>query len=205
MLIGQLQEPEDLDPDTLVFSRESDAEMFLYKSQLALGDSLTKLKRQFVGLVRSLANQSRTEHFQSLKRTIQLLIQDDIQPELKEDIIDELDVRGASVETLVFSSIRRQVIHTIATRHTAGTAFRAIEGAIAKPLLKSSKDSDSMIINDYEDVENLEQQARTKSFEQLGFMVRAPIAVIATVPWVLGAGVWPFMARVSLLKFIKKT
>ena len=170
--------------------------MFLFKSQAALNRSLTKLKRQFVGLVRNLANQSREEHFQSLKRSIQELIQDDIQPELKEDIIDELETRGATVETLVFSSIRRHVVHTVATRHTAATAFRAIEGAIAKPLLKSPQDTNTTGF-DGRDGESIEE-ARAKNFDQLGFMVRAPIAVVATIPWVLGAGIWPFMASVSL-------
>jgi signal recognition particle GTPase len=183
------------EPNTLVFTRLADAEMFLFAAQKCLSTSLSKLKRQFASNVRELANRSRQKQFEVLKKLIQDSIDEDVQPELKDEIIDDLEDRGVSVETLVFSSIRRRVVKTIEQRHTASSAFSAIENAIASPFLRSSKDSGALL-GDLEDEEAIEQEERTKAVEQLGFMLRAPIAVAASIPFVLGAGIWPFITKV---------
>ncbi|TDL23502.1 hypothetical protein BD410DRAFT_787351 [Rickenella mellea] len=180
--------------DVLIFAHIVQAETFLYDVQQDLSQSLTKLKHQFVGLVRDLANRSRAEHFEALKGSIQESIQADVQQELQAEIVDELTTRGVSVETLMFTSIKRDVVQKIATRYNASTAFRAIEDALAKPLIRSP--NPAAVLNDnWSDFDRAESEARTRGIEELGFMVRAPIAVIASVPWVLGAGIWPFMAK----------
>jgi hypothetical protein len=82
------------------------------------------------------------------------------------------------------------VIKTTATRHTAQTAFRAIEERVARPWLGSGapvpSDSDSEMGDDGE-------VAAQRSIDELGFMLRAPITVLATVPFVFGLAIWPWM------------
>ena len=115
--------------------------MFLFASQKCLSTSLSKLKGQFTKSVRDLANRSRQKQFEALQQLIQSSIDEDIQPDLKDEIIEELGDRGVSVETLVFSSIRRQVVKTIEQRHSASSAFLSIENAIARPILRSQRES----------------------------------------------------------------
>lgn len=55
-----------------------------------------------------------------------------------------------------------------------------------------------MLLGDLEAEQAVEDEERNKAVEQLGFMLRAPIAVIAAIPFVLGAGVWPFMTKVNI-------
>jgi len=84
------------------------------------------------------------------------------------------------------------MIRTTDTRHTAQTAFRAIEERLARPWLgtvpPATSDSNSEEV-DNDDVEVAVQ----KSVNDLGFMLRAPIAVLATVPFVFGLPIWPWM------------
>jgi hypothetical protein len=85
------------------------------------------------------------------------------------------------------------MIRVTATRHTAQTAFRAIEGKLARPWLGSINpaigDGESEAKDD--DVEAAVQ----RGIDDLGFMFRAPIAVLATVPFVFGLPIWPWMVR----------
>ena len=85
------------------------------------------------------------------------------------------------------------MIKTTDTRHTAGTAFRAIEERLARPWLGTvttpTSDGKSGVVDN--DVEVAVQ----KSINELGFMLRAPIAVLATVPFVFGLPVWPWMVH----------
>jgi hypothetical protein len=186
---------ETNDNGELVFYNVPAAEVFLQQVQMDLNKSLSTLKHKFVSFVRTLANRSRAEHFTSLKSTIQGFIRDDVQPELKEEIIEELSDRGANVETLAFSSIRRKVMHTVATRHNAASAYRALQETFAKPFLKQ-RDIDALA-QGISDGGNSEAEQRGIGIEELGFMLRAPIAVLAVVPWLLGSGIWPFMKRVG--------
>jgi hypothetical protein len=82
------------------------------------------------------------------------------------------------------------VIKTTATRHTAQTAFRAIEERIARPWLgpgsPATSDGESDLGDDAE-------VAVQRSIDELGFMLRAPITVLATVPFVFGLPIWPWI------------
>jgi hypothetical protein len=183
-------------PGLLVFSEVPEAEEIFHNVQIQLTKRLSHLKCQFSTLVRDLANKSRLDHFASLRDTIQKSIIVDMQPELKEEIIDELiDLSGVNVQEVMFSTIKRKIVRTIATRHTPATAFRAIEAMIAKPLVKANNDAGAG--SDDGDISVEAQKEFQSGSEQLGFMFRGPIAVIASIPWVLGAGIWPFMVRVS--------
>ena len=115
---------------TLEFDTVQEAKAFLRDIQVVRGDSLTKLKRQYVGSVRTLANKARASLFSELKNSIEETVRDGLQPELTEEIIEELDDRSVSVETLVLANIRKEVVRTVSTRHTARTAFHAIEESL---------------------------------------------------------------------------
>jgi hypothetical protein len=88
----------------------------------------------------------------------------------------------------------RNVIKTTATRHTAQTAFRAIEEKLARPWLGPG----STITSDVESDSDLGDDAEVavqRSIDELGFMLRAPITVLATVPFVFGLPIWPWMVH----------
>jgi len=86
------------------------------------------------------------------------------------------------------------VIKTAATRHTAQTAFRAIEEKLARPWLgpgspvTSNSESESDLGDDAE-------AAVQRSIDELGFMLRTPITMLATVPSVFGLPIWPWMVH----------
>ena len=84
------------------------------------------------------------------------------------------------------------MIKTTATRHTAPTAFRAIEVRIARPWLGHG----TPIPSDGEPDSDLEDDAEVavqQSISDLGFMLRAPITALATVPFVFGLPIWPWI------------
>ena len=86
------------------------------------------------------------------------------------------------------------MIKTTATRHTALTAFRAIEVRIARPWLGPGTRTTS----DSESNSNLEDKAEVaaqRSIDELGFMLRAPITMLATVPFVFGLPIWPWVVH----------
>ena len=69
--------------------------------------------------------------------------------------------------------------------------YRIIEDAVAKPILAFQ---DTIPDDIFPEV----------TIKDLGFLVRAPVAVIATVPYILSAGVWLLMTKVlfaSVLAF----
>ena len=81
------------------------------------------------------------------------------------------------------------MIKTTAIRHTAPTAFRAIEERTARPWLDPGTSTTNLNEPDPgDDVEAAVQQ----SFDELGFMLRAPTTVPATVPFVFGLPIWPW-------------
>jgi len=82
------------------------------------------------------------------------------------------------------------VIKTTATRHTAQTAFRAIEERIARPWLGPSTPATS---DDKSDLGDDAEVAVQRSIDELGFMLHAPITVLATVPFVFNLPIWPWM------------
>ena len=78
------------------------------------------------------------------------------------------------------------------TRHTAQTVFSAIEERLARPWLGSVRTNGGKS----EAVENGDVEVATqRSINDLGFMLRAPITVLATVPFVFGLPIWPWMVH----------
>ncbi|KAL6308883.1 hypothetical protein BKA93DRAFT_725025 [Sparassis latifolia] len=181
---GDTSQTETNAHDELVFRNIGAAERFLHQVQAELSKKLSTLKQKFVKNVRNLANHLRAEHFKTLQSRIRSNIADDMQQDLREEIMDELDDRSSNVEALTFHSVRRKVMHTIATRHNAASAYHALQEAIAKPFLGQS------LVHEFD-----HDGDEAEGIDELGFMLRAPIAVIAAVPWLLGAGIWPFMKR----------
>jgi len=76
------------------------------------------------------------------------------------------------------------VAHCLVGRYGPKAAFQAFEMGIARPILRMRGSEDS------------DEEETHKAVEELGFMLRAPIAVIAAVPFVLGAGIWPLVTQV---------
>ncbi|OBZ66421.1 hypothetical protein A0H81_13702 [Grifola frondosa] len=181
----------------------SDVEFFVVSIQREMHSLLGSLKRQFVSFVRELANRCRAEYFDSLRDKIQKTIRDDAQNELMTGILDRLDAFGEDIEALLLPNIMKKVVHSIvAERYNAATAHRAIRNAIVGPLLTRNETSSNGTDADWTDVstetssdESASIVTEEKDIQQLGFMLRAPVAVLATIPWFLGVGVWLFMAR----------
>ena len=84
------------------------------------------------------------------------------------------------------------MIRTTRTRHTAKTAFRAIEERIARRWLGLSTTSDGESDSDLGEDAKVAVQRRTN---KRGFMLRAPITALATVPFVFGLPIWPWMTH----------
>jgi hypothetical protein len=105
---------------------------------------------------------------------------------------DDLESQSINICKVAFQQIR-SMIRTTDTRHTAKTAFRAIEERLAKPWLGTvtPQTNDEKSEQSGSDVEVVVQ----RSINDLGFMLRAPIAVLATVPFVFGLPIWPWVVR----------
>ncbi|KIM23880.1 hypothetical protein M408DRAFT_332082 [Serendipita vermifera MAFF 305830] len=169
----------------LVVKSVAHAEEFLRLSQRELQTSLNHEKQEFVAAIRRMAEEARATRFQELKDKF-TRIDPLIQAGLREEIIEDLDSQSVDVRQVVFNHIRNE-IKTTRTRHTAVTAFRAIEEILAKPLL-SQKDETPQLIDEGE-------RKALKTIDDLGFMFRAPLTAIATIPFVFGLPVWPWMVR----------
>jgi len=79
------------------------------------------------------------------------------------------------------------VIKTTATRHTTETAFRVIEGKLARLWLGPG----SPITSDGESESDLGDDAEATIIDERGFVLRAPITMLASVPSVFGLPIWP--------------
>ncbi|CCA76328.1 hypothetical protein PIIN_11894 [Serendipita indica DSM 11827] len=158
------------------------AEEFLRHSQAELTKSLNELRRDFVISVRKMAEEARAKRFQDLKDKIKDL-DPKMQPELREEIIEDLSNQSVNIRQVAFNQIKNK-IKTTKTRHSASTAFRAIEEQLAKPLLTQKQEGQSG--------DAAEQQAR-QAVEDLGFILRAPITAVATIPFVFGLPIWPWI------------
>ena len=86
------------------------------------------------------------------------------------------------------------MIRTTKTRHTAQTVFRAIEKRLARPLLGNVRPATNGSNSEAVDNGDVEEAVK-RSINDLGFMLRAPIAVLATVPFVFGLPIWPWMVH----------
>jgi len=86
------------------------------------------------------------------------------------------------------------VIRKTATRHTAQTAFRAIEEKLARSWLGSGNPITSDGESESDQGDGAEAAVQ-RSIDELGFMLRAPITMLATVPFVFGLPIWPWMVH----------
>jgi len=83
------------------------------------------------------------------------------------------------------------VIKTTGIRHTAQTAFRDIEEKLARPWLGPGRPITSNSESEPDQGDDAEP-AIQRSIDGLGFMLRAPITMLATVPFVFGLPIWPW-------------
>lgn len=182
------------------------AEEFLRRSQQELHSSLNSLKLEYVAAVRRFAEAARVKRFTALREAIK-----DLEPQLESELWSEIDgmhlnteaynflispsgdleAQSTDIRRVAFQHIR-SVIKVTSTRYTPQAAFRAIEIKLARSWLGSTtpatSDSESEIGDDIEG-------AVRKSINELGFMLRAPITVLATVPFIFGLPIWPWMIQ----------
>ena len=106
--------------------------------------------------------------------------------------LGDLESQSIDIRKVAFQQIRN-VVKTTATRHTAPTAFRAIEERIARPWLGfASSTTSEGESNSESDLGDDAEVAVQRSIDELGFMLRAPITALATVPFVFGLPIWPW-------------
>jgi hypothetical protein len=173
--------------------------------------SLNILKSEYVATIRNLAEKAKEERFKALRGAIKNL-DSQLQPEFREEIVgtwlsglqytnlgvliafsDDLECQSISIHSVAFQQFRR-MIKTTATRHTTGTELRAIQERIVRSWLGTvtppakSDEKQGQVNNDVE-------EAIQQSIDKLGFMLRAPITVLATVPFVFGLPIWPWMVH----------
>ena len=79
-------------------------------------------------------------------------------------------------------------------KSTIQTTFRAIEERIARPWLGSGTSTTSDDESE-SDLDNDAEVAVQRSIDELGFMLRAPITMLATIPFVFGLPIWPWVVR----------
>jgi hypothetical protein len=157
--------------------------------------SLAQLKLHFVTSVRKIVNDYRQKQLKALRTLIQSTIPEMVQTRLKEEIIDNLDKISAHINTILFTSLQRRVVKTVEQRYTAKSAYRSLQNAIATSVARPRRKSrDSATLLDSSDDDEPEKTVAT---EELGFMLRAPIAAVATIPLVFGVVIWPFLVEVG--------
>jgi len=173
----------------LVVKSIAHAEEFLRLSQRELQTSLNREKQDFVTAIRRMAEEARGKRFQELKDEFARL-DPLIQAELREEIIEDLNNQSVDVRQVVFNHIKNEArvetrdsnvrltspqIKTTKTRHTAATAFRAIEERLAKPLLSQKEEAVKV-------VDEAEQKA-LKTIDDLGFVRVSTISVHLLTAW----------------------
>ena len=108
-----------------------------------------------------------------------------------ECFLEDLESQSIDIRRVAFQQIRN-IIKTTATRHTPQTAFRAIEERLARPWLATRRAASTT----GEESENDDAEtALQRSVDDLGFMLRAPITVLASLPFVFGLPIWPWMVH----------
>jgi hypothetical protein len=134
-------------------------------------------------------------------------------PRLVLDIVEtdshlaELESRSFDIRELAYQEIKK-AIKKYSTMYTAKSAFQTIEAQIARPWLSPPSEvgqvvsrSDANHQGDPGDPQrftdedgNIEAAARC-AIDGLGFMLRAPITIMTTVTWTLGAPYWVFIPK----------
>jgi hypothetical protein len=198
------------DCNDLKFHSKADMESFLLSVQRALSASLAPIKREYITFVRELASQSRAALFESLRSQIQTSIEGATEVELVGEITDRLDSYGEDTEILLLSSIKKRGLYTIVSNpHSFSTAHHAIRNLIVRLVLRPTsrnnhKDIKGIGVDISDggiglsgDVSDAHESELARDIDKLGFMLRAPISVLATVPLLLSPGVWRFVHQVS--------
>ena len=92
----------------VLFGSRLQAEEFLFKSQQMLTELLMELKGQFVLTIRKLADQASKDRVESLRGDIRAF-RSDMEPELRTEILVELESLAVDVRTLEFQAIKRSI------------------------------------------------------------------------------------------------
>jgi len=122
-------------------------------------------------------------------------------------LVAELESRSFDIRELAYQEIKK-AIKKFSTRYTAKTAFQTIEAQIARLWLSppseddqvdSKSDTDRLVAAEdtqhFTDEDSNVEAAARRTIDGLGFMLRAPITVMVTITWTLGAPVWVFMSK----------
>jgi len=108
----------------LVVKNPAHAEEFLRLSQRQLHVSLNREKQDFVTAVRKMAEEARGKRFQALKDEIARL-DPNIQPELREEIIEDLNNSSVDVRQVAFHQIKNRVrVISLIDRYRFSYQFR---------------------------------------------------------------------------------
>ncbi|KLO15519.1 hypothetical protein SCHPADRAFT_938629 [Schizopora paradoxa] len=161
------------DPNNLVFANKLQAEAFLKDVHEDLTLALSKLRRQFVVLVRDLTNRACDDRMKALKIKIEEATQEGVNEKLKTQILEDLSEGDANITPFSISHIDSAAVHKLKERYNGPAAFHDIRSFIAK------------------------------DFDSLGFMVKGPVTAIAAFSWAISAGVWPFMYRLKAFEIKK--
>lgn len=185
----------------MVFKNKFDAEIFIHMAQDELTrDTRNNVVREFVGYIRYLVDQSRLQLLNLLVSQLQSTTEKEAPPELVDEILDKLWGQAWDVDALFAASLKSEgttVVRTDVERHSASTAYTAIKDAMAKPLISSHANPGAPSGSQNVSANASTSQPPGTSESELGYMIRAPIAVLATIPLVLGSFVWPWVVRVS--------
>ena len=204
----------------------ADAKEFLRLSQGDLHIQLRALKAEYVDSVRRLGQEAKNYGIATLRDALRDALGDAtaIQTEIRDDAIGEypfnrystssetdshllaeLESRSFDIRELAYQEIKK-VIRKSFTRHTAKTAFQAIEARIARLWLDPSSETYQIASGSdpkhhggpgdtqlYIDEDANVEAAAQRAIDGLGFMLRASTTAMTTVTWTLGAPFWAFM------------
>ena len=98
------------EPSTLgvLIGSKLHAQEFVDKSQRLLNKQLLELKGQFVSTIRKLADQANKDRIESLRKAISAF-RNDVESELRNEILVELESLAVDIRTLAFQNVRRSV------------------------------------------------------------------------------------------------
>ena len=165
-----------------MFETIDNVERFLQEARNLIRKSLTDVKAQFVPSVRVCASSASKNLLENLLKNLVDSI-GDASSELggiKEDISQELSDNNSAIDTIIMTSIKNRVMTKIRKRGELPTFQK-----------KFTEKSPT-------DFETMEETERGEALSGLGFMVRAPAAIIANVHSALRAGVWRFVRQVRV-------
>ncbi|KLO16293.1 hypothetical protein SCHPADRAFT_221994 [Schizopora paradoxa] len=180
----------------IIFNNKYEVENFFYTAQDEMArDAKNNLAKAYVRFVRELANRSKMQLFRILMAKLETVSKKrQAPPELVEDILDRLKYQTQDVDVLFYVSLKNRAVRTNVERHNIASAYTAIRNVLSKPFLRSSDSVDEADGTKSITSDGTETTDGPPTFSSdLGFMIRAPIAVLATIPLLLGSIVWPWL------------